>query len=61
MHSDRENQHVAYAKRNWVSRLIVFNNPAVPIIYPSSGLQVEPLGSILIPLTITEVHNLKIV
>ena len=60
INSDRENQHVAYAKRNRESRSIVFNNPAVPIIYPASGLQVEPLDSILIPLTITEVQNLKI-
>ena len=60
MNSDRENRHIAYGKRNRESRSVLFNKPAVPIIYPASGLQVEPLDSILIPLTITEVNNLEI-
>ena len=46
---------MSFAKRNYESRSLIFNNPTVPIIYPASGLQVEPLQSIFIPLTITEV------
>ena len=46
---------MSFAKRNHESRSLIFNNPTVPIIYPASGLQVEPLQSIFIPLTITEV------
>ena len=57
MNLDRQNRHLAFIKRNRVSRSIIFNNPTVPIIYPTSGLEVEPLGSILIPLTLTEVNN----
>ena len=55
MNSDRRNRHVSFAKRNHESRSLIFNNPTVPIIYPASGLQVEPLQSIFIPITITEV------
>jgi len=59
MNLDRQNRHLAFIKRNRVSRSIIFSNPMVPIIYPTSGLEVEPLGSILIPLTLTEVNNYK--
>ena len=57
MNSIRESRHLSFAKRNRESRSVIFNNPAVPIIYPASGLQVEPLDSIFIALTITEVKT----
>ena len=57
MNSDRENRHLSFAKRNRESRNLIFNNPTVPIIYPASGLQVEPHDSIFIPLKITEVRT----
>jgi len=47
----------AYVERNIESQRTYFNNPSIPIIYPTSGLKTEPLGSIFIPLTITEVTN----
>ena len=60
MNSDRKNRHFSFTKRNRESRSLIFNNPAVPIIYPASGLHVQPHSSIFIPLTITEVnYNLE--
>ena len=57
MNSDRENRHLSFAKRNRESQNLIFNNPTVPIIYPASGLQVEPHDSIFIPLKIIEVRT----
>jgi len=47
----------AYNKQNIESQQTYFNNPSIPIIYSTSGLSTEPLGSIFIPLTITEVRD----
>jgi len=55
MKSDRKNRQQSFAKRNRESRSLILNNPTVPIIYPASGLQVEPHDSTFIPLTLTEV------
>ena len=56
MNLERKNRHLAFGKRNRESRSVIFSNPAVPIIFPASGLRVEPLTSLNIPLTITKVN-----
>merc|ERR1712131_44693 len=47
MNTDRKNRHMEFQKRNWESKTILFNNPSIPVIYPTSGLEVEPNGVII--------------
>ena len=49
-----------FQKRNWESKTILFNNPSIPVIYPTSGLEVEPNGVIInIPIKIIKVSDAR--
>ena len=49
-----------FQKRNWKSKSILFNNPSIPVIYPTSGLEVEPNGVIInVPIKIIKVSDAR--
>ena len=46
-----------FEKQNWESKSVLFNNPSVPVIYPSSGLRVEPDEVLKVPIKIIKVSG----
>ena len=44
-----------FQKQNWESKSVLFNDPSVPVTYPTSGLRVEPDEVLKVPIKITKV------
>ena len=49
-----------FQKQNWESKSVLFNDPSVPVIYPTSGLRVEPDEVLKVPIKITKVSAVLI-